>query len=161
MYCSDQNTAALQSLLPDCRTLSLLPCSRKWLNGTRCGCPRLLITRQTSTCQSFTIQPTNVVGVLPLEPHLQVMVLVHQFQEPVEERLAFMLCQSVDVLDMSPNRKDALPPRHWVRSYHWVNRLEFLSHVLRRSSFLVVQLKSSLFGHVVERRLCKCGTQSF
>jgi hypothetical protein len=61
---------------------------------------------------------TNVIRVLPLQPNLQVMVLVHQVEEPRQQLLAFLACQAVDVLDVPAHGEDALPPGDWVRAYN-------------------------------------------
>lgn len=61
--------------------------------------------------------------VLPLEPDLQVMVLVDKVQEPVEQLCALLLSQAIDVLDVTANREDALPASDRVGADDWVDGL--------------------------------------
>lgn len=85
---------------------------------------------------------TDVVGVLPLQADLQVVVLVHKAQEPVEELLALLIGHAVDVAHVPANGEDALPSGHWVRPDDGVDRPEDLSDVFRGAPRLVVELEA-------------------
>lgn len=70
------------------------------------------------------VQRTDVILVLPLQADLQVVVLVDQVKEPLQEVVALLLRDAVDISHMASNRKDALPPCHRVGAHDWVYCLE-------------------------------------
>jgi hypothetical protein len=100
-----------------------------------------------------TAKRTNVVGVLPLEPHLQVVVLVHELQEPVEQVLGLEVGDAVDVANVPANGEHALPPGHGVGANDRVHGLELATNVLGRATLLFVDAKAGVLGDLVEVRL--------
>lgn len=54
-------------------------------------------------------QPTNVVGVLPLEPHLEIVSVDDQVVEPLQEIIAFFLLEAIDVLGEHAHGEDGVP----------------------------------------------------
>lgn len=50
------------------------------------------------------------------------------------------------------NWKHALPPRHWIRPYDRMHRLNHRPHVSRRTARLVVDVNAGLLGEFVEAR---------
>lgn len=76
----------------------------------------------------------NVIGALPLEPDLQVMVLVQQIQEPLQQMVTLRRCQPVDVSGEATNREDALPAGDWVCANDWVYGLQVFAYILGSST---------------------------
>jgi hypothetical protein len=103
---------------------------------------------------------TNVIGVLPLESGLQVVVVIDQIQEPLEQVLALLLCDTVDVRDVSANGEDALPSRDGVGSHDWVDGLEVAADILRGATRLFIELEALAIGNVAEAGLLKGCRQS-
>lgn len=56
------------------------------------------IVGRGSVVHAPVIPDGNIVGVLPLEAHLQVVVLDNELDEPVKEMLALLVGQAVDAL---------------------------------------------------------------
>lgn len=104
-------------------------------------------------------KPTNVVRVVPLEPNLQIVVLVNQVQKPVQQLGTLLLGQTVDVPDVPTDGEDALPTRHRVRPHDRVNGLELGADILWRASWLVVELEARCLGDLLKARLLKRGRQ--
>ena len=82
--------------------------------------------------------PTNVIRALPLEPDLQVVVLVDQIQEPAKQLGALLLGHAVDVLDVAAHRENGLPAGYRVGADDRVDGLELGANVLGGAAGLVV-----------------------
>jgi hypothetical protein len=95
----------------------------------------------------------NIVGILPLQPDLQIMVLVHQLQEPVQQLLALLLRHAVDVLHMPAHGEDALPPGHGVCAHDGVDGLELGADVFDGAARLVIELEAGFLGDALEAGL--------
>lgn len=63
----------------------------------------------------------DVVGVLPAQTHLDRVVLCHEVVEPLEEVVALLGRDVVDVPHVRADGEDALPARHRVRADHGVD----------------------------------------
>jgi hypothetical protein len=85
---------------------------------------------------------TNIIRVLPLEADLQVMIFVHQVQEPVQQVPRLDFGHTIDVADVPADGEDTLPSGHWVRAHHRVHGPELAADVLRRAALLVVDLEA-------------------
>lgn len=103
---------------------------------------------------------TNVVGALPLQPNLEVVVLIQQAKEPVEELPALLLGHLVNVAHVDPDGEDALPPRHRVRPDDGVLGAEDRAHVLGGAPRLVVELEAVALRGGAEAGLLKGGCQA-
>lgn len=101
---------------------------------------------------------TNIVGGLPLESNLQIMVVIDKIQEPLQQMLALFVGHAIDVRDVSAHREDALPPSDGVRSDNGVDGLELTANILRSTARLFVELETLAFGNGAKVRLLKgCG----
>lgn len=89
---------------------------------------------------------TNIVLVLPVEPHLEVMVLVDQIEEPLQQVITLLLGQPDDMFGEAADWEDALPPRHRVCPYHGVNRFQVGADVLWRTASCRVELEVEPLG---------------
>jgi hypothetical protein len=101
----------------------------------------------------------NIIRVLPLEPHLQIVVLVHQLQEPLQQSPALLFRHPVHVLHVAAHGEHALPPRYRVRPHHRMNRFQLAADVFRRAPRLVVQRESGARGDLVETGLGEGGRE--
>lgn len=81
---------------------------------------------------------TDIIRVLPLESNLQIVVVVHQIQEPLQQVLALFLGHAINVRHVSADGENALPPGHRVGSHNGVNGLELAADVFRSAARLVV-----------------------
>jgi len=79
---------------------------------------------------------------LPLEPDLEVVVLVKKVKEPVEKLLALLLSDAVDVADVTSNGENTLPPSHWVGPHNGMDGLEDGADVLGGTTRLVIELEA-------------------
>lgn len=95
----------------------------------------------------------DVIGVLPLVAHLQVVVLDNELHEPVEEVLALLLAQAVDALAVVTDGIDGLPAGDGVGADDGVDGLEDLAHVLRSAALAAVHAEAVTLGRLVEERL--------
>ena len=86
------------------------------------------------------------------------MVLVHQIQEPVKDRLAFLLSESIDVSNMAPDWEYAFPSGDWIGANHGMNGFQFGSNIFRCSSGFVVQLEAVLLRYLIKGGLCESRT---
>ena len=120
-------------------------------------CRKLLVKVRNNN----EVNHTQVVFVLPLEAHLQVMVLDHKIHEPVKEVSAFILGQSIDLVYMLANGKHALPACNWVCSDDGVSGSKVISHILRRASGFRIQSEFITCRTFVEQGLRIRGSQSF
>lgn len=59
---------------------------------------------------------TKIVGVPPLMPDLQIMVIDDQTHKPIQQSPALLLRQPDDALDMMPHCEDGLPACDRVRA---------------------------------------------
>ena len=103
---------------------------------------------------------TDVIGCLPLQPNLKVMISVDQIEEPGEKLLALLVCQAVDVLDVPAYREDALPSSYWVGADNRMDRFQLASHVLGSTARLIVELESGSLGDLGESRLLERSGQA-
>lgn len=87
------------------------------------------------------------------------MAVVNEIQEPLQQLLALFIGETVDVLNMTANREDALPSGHGVGSDNGVNCLELSAHVLRGSTRLVIQLEAGALSNVTKAGLLKGSSQ--
>lgn len=78
------------------------------------------------------------------------MVLVHQLQEPIEDILALLLSETIDMPHVTTDGKDTLPSCDRVGPNHWMDCLKLASNILRSSSWLIVQREAAPFSHIVE-----------
>ncbi len=53
---------------------------------------------------------TNIIGVLPSEADLEVMILRNQLDEPFQQVSALSFRDVVDMRGVLPDREDTLPP---------------------------------------------------
>lgn len=104
---------------------------------------------------------TDIVGILPLEAHLQVVIAIDQVQEPVKQLFALIFCHAIDVLYMPSNREYALPSRDRIRAHDWMNSLQLLANIFRRAAWFIVQLEAIPFRSLAESWLLKGDRQSF
>ena len=74
------------------------------------------IIRRSSMIHTPIIPNRNIILRLPLQPHLQIMILNDKLHEPTQEVLALVIRQPMNPLDMMSHRKNRLPPRHRVRA---------------------------------------------
>lgn len=86
------------------------------------------------------------------------MVAVDKVQEPLKQLGALLLGQAIDVLDVSANGEDALPPGDGVRSDDWVDGLELGADVLGCAARLVIELEAGSLCNLAETGLLEgCG----
>lgn len=95
----------------------------------------------------------DVVLRLPLQPHLQVVVLDDELHKPVEKVLALIVRQPVDPLDVVAHGEDGLPTRHGVGADDGVDGLEDLADVLGCAPRRGVHVEVVALGRLVEARL--------
>ena len=95
----------------------------------------------------------DIVGVLPPVADLQVVVFHQQVDEPIQQFLALVLREPVDVPNVPTHGEDALPPCDGVRPDDGMLRLELRAHVLRGTPRFVVELEAVGLGDPVESRL--------
>ena len=108
----------------------------------------------------LVLQLTNIVGILPLEPDLQVVTLEDDVAEPLEECVTLLLRQAMDVPWKLSNlsivsahisarnsrrqithTKNAFPTRDWISPNHGVICEKIRARIIWRSSGLVVECK--------------------
>lgn len=105
-----------------------------------------------ATASFGVLRRTDVIGVLPLEPDLEVVVLVKKLKEPVEELLTLLLGDTINVTDVASHRENTLPTGDWVGPHNGMDGLEDGSDVLRCTTRLIVKLEA-----VTLSGLCKAG----
>lgn len=103
----------------------------------------------------------QIILIAPLEPHRQIMVLVHQLIEPLQQPRAFRWSKLVDVLDVMPDWKDALPTCDWVRADYGMDGFELGADVQGVAARLLVEGEVAAGGGVVEAGLGEGGGQGF
>src|SRR5271155_3145607 len=140
MCCWGQNMVFHLVRLLDCQNDRPDLGSRMLPNGRHYGCPRSLTTSSES---DHEVKPeprelTNIIRILPLEPNLQVVILVHQFQEPLKNRFALLFGQPIDVSNVTADWEDPLPSSDRICADDWVDGFELASYIFRRSPWLVI-----------------------
>ena len=101
----------------------------------------------------------HVVGLLPPEPDLQVMVLDDQLHEPVQKMLGFLIRQAMDPFHVVADGKDGFPARHRVSANNRMDRLEDLADVLGGAARGRVDGEVVALGGVAEQWLGVVGCQ--
>lgn len=96
----------------------------------------------------------QVILGLPPQTDLQVVVLDDESYEPVQQRTALRLRQSVNTLHVVAHGEYAAPPRHGVCPDHRVDGLEHLSDVLGGAAGFAVDGEVVARGGLVEKWLC-------
>lgn len=61
------------------------------------------------------------------------MILNNQPNKPVEKMPALILRQSINLLRMMPNCKNALPARNGISPDNWMDGSKLVSHILGRA----------------------------
>lgn len=89
------------------------------------------------------------------------MILVDQVKEPLQEMIALLLGDPVDMTHMTSDWEDTLPPSHGISTDDRVDCLEVESDVLGRTTGLTIELKPSLLCDLLEVRLSKGAGQPF
>jgi hypothetical protein len=140
MCCWGQNMVFHLDRLLDCQNDRPDLGNRMLQNGRHYGCPRSLTMSSES---GHEVKPgprglTKIIRVPPLEPNLQVVILVHQLQEPLKDRFALQFGQPIDVLNVAADREDTLPPSNRICADDWVDGFELASYIFRRSPWLVI-----------------------
>ncbi len=118
------------------------------------------VIRRGSMVDATVVPDGNIMDVLPLETHLQVVVLHDELHEPVEEMPGFLIAQPVDALDVVPDSEHRLPSCDRVRANNRVDRLEDLAHVFGCATCSTPELKVVLLCRLVEAGLGVEGRQS-
>ena len=78
------------------------------------------------------------------------MVLVQNADDPVEDHLALIRGQVLDVLSVLTKGVDGLPSRNWVRSDYRVLMAEVGARVLDRASVACVQNRWIVADHLFQ-----------
>lgn len=89
------------------------------------------------------------------------MVLDDQRHEPVQEVFTLLLRDSIDLLDMSPNGKHALPSGHRIGTDDRMLRPELSPDILWGTTRPAIELEVVVLGALVESGLGVCGCQGF
>lgn len=84
---------------------------------------------------------TQVVGVLPSQAYLEVVVFDYQSLEPLKRMLALSITQTIDFLDVVANREDTFPQSHRICADHRMDCLEFRSNILWSAAWFAVKFK--------------------
>ena len=105
------------------------------------------------------IPNSDIVGVLPLEAHLEVVVLDNKLSKPVEEMLALLLGQPIDALTVVADSIHRFPARDGVGTDDRVDGLEGLADVLGRATLATIYAEAVALGCLVEERLGVVGGQ--
>lgn len=103
---------------------------------------------------------TNIVLILPLEPHLQIMVPVDEIHEPFQQVVALVLRQAVDVAREAAHGEDALPARDGVRPHDGVHGLQGGADVLGRAARRRVHLQAQVLRDFVEAAALEGGREA-
>lgn len=103
---------------------------------------------------------TDIILIPPLEPDLQVMIPIHQLDEPIEQIPALHLGETVDMLHMATDREDTLPTRDRISAHDRMDGLELAPDILRRAAGLLVEREAAPRGDFVEGWLRECGGQA-
>jgi hypothetical protein len=91
-----------------------------WQYDTHCGYPKLL-AKSVHGSSTHTIKAlTKIIGVIPLEPNLEIVVLNDQSLEPFKGVLALSISQTIDGLDMVSDSEDGFPASDGVSADDWV-----------------------------------------
>lgn len=97
----------------------------------------------------------DIVLVPPLESRLQLVVAVDEVQVPLEQPVALLVRQPVDVLHVPAHGENALPARHGVGPHQRVDGAQVRAHVFGRAARLRVQAEAVGVGDFVEALLRK------
>jgi hypothetical protein len=101
---------------------------------------------------------TNVVGVLPPVADVEGVVLAEHIVEPLEEIVALVLGNVVDVGDVRTNWEDTLPSSHGMGSHNRVDGLDLRANILGGAALLAVNLKAIASCSQGKQRLVEgCG----
>lgn len=92
----------------------------------------------------------NIILTLPLEPDLQIMIIHQQLSKPLQQILAFVAREAVDVGNVCADGEDAAPARHGVGADDGVHGFEHRARVEGRAARLVVELETAALGGFVE-----------
>jgi hypothetical protein len=151
---------ASQSLTP---TLALRIIERLLANAHSTdpiSLPLTLNIIRSSMERAAIIPDGNIIGRLPLEPHLQVMVIDQQPAKPLQQRLALQLRDPIDMTNVSADGEDALPPRNRIRTNDGMHGCEVAANVLRRATRLIVDCETATLSGFDESRLAESGSQA-
>jgi hypothetical protein len=94
-------------------------------------------------------------------PNLQIVVFHDKLHEPVQRMPALLWGEPIDLLYMVTDRKDRLPTSHWIRANYGVLSSQVCAYILRRTSWLAVELEAIFLCRCVEIRLRVCSRQAF
>jgi hypothetical protein len=81
---------------------------------------------------------TNIIRIPPLETHLQIVITENRVMQLLQQIVALIFRQFVDILRKRPNGINALPSRYRVGPHERMNGRQVPSYILRRPSGLVV-----------------------
>lgn len=97
-----------------------------------------------------TIVPNRNIILIPLEAHLQIMVIGDELQEISLQDIALAIRDIIDVArgDLSAGRKDALPARYRIGTNDRVHSLEVGTGVFGGAAVFVDQLDAVLVADV-------------
>jgi hypothetical protein len=114
-------------------------------------------------CGNQGLKLTEIVHILPLQSHLQVMVLRDDGSKFLQQITTLLVVQFVNVLWKRAQGEDAFPASNRVGSYNRMNSFQFLSNVLRTASLFLVQFHPLwvCFSGADESVANESGSQSF
>jgi hypothetical protein len=133
--CLDPSTAPLQCRLHDCQCDRQVHHSRMSQNGKRYGYPRSL--HRQSACQALNHlrkQHTKIIFVLPFQPYLQIVILRNDGAELLQQVIALLVVQLINVLRKRTQSKNTLPASDWISSHDRMNSLQLPPNILRAIS---------------------------
>jgi hypothetical protein len=61
------------------------------------------------------VVPNSHIILIPLEAHLNIMVMRQQIEEVVQNELTFVLGHAIDMIHMMAHSKDGFPPSNRIR----------------------------------------------
>lgn len=72
---------------------------------------------------------TDIIGIVPTEADLEIVILDNQLGEPTLEPVALIGSQSIDLLYMQADGVDAFPTRDRIRTYDRMRRSEIGANI--------------------------------
>jgi hypothetical protein len=96
----------------------------------------------------------EIIRILPPVSYLQIMIIHHKSQEPVQYAFTLSFSQSINFLHVVAECENALPAGDGVGAHDRVDGFEDFADVFGGAAGLGIDLETILLGRFVEFRLC-------